>query len=873
MNLLHKWLLQLRGTLHPIAHDRDLADEIESHLQLHIDDNLRAGLSPVEARRQALLKFGGVESAKEAYRARRGLPFFEIAQQDFRFAFRSLRKNPGFAAVAILTLALGIGANTAIFTVVNSILLRPLPYVAPENLVTTNFNQSLPDLEDIRARAQSFESIGANATQSLDYNGESDPIQIHAILSDAQLFPTLGARPLLGRLISPGEDQYGSARVVLLSHAFWAQHFASDPAAVGKFIPLSGNLYQIIGVMPTDFWLQGKPADVYASLRVVYPAAARERGVHFMNTYMRLKPGVTLAQAQSEMAGIDAALGQEYPDHDAGRVRRLIPLLQSIVGDSRTTLLLLLSAVGLVLLISCVNFASLLLARAASRRRELVIRSSLGAGTFRLVRQMLAESLLLALLGGATGLLLANWGIELLLWLKPENLPRLATTHIDARVLAFTFFISLFTGIVFGLIPALHASRLDINSGLKEAGRSGAGGTASLRLRRLLVVTELSLAIVLLIGAGLLIRSFAHLASVPPGVAPENIVTMRVELPATRYEKIPPQLQFRTALLDSLNGLPAVQAAMISELPMSGETVSHDLAIESQPSTKPGDEPDSEARSVLGDYFQIMGVPILQGRAFNSSDRADSPTVAIVNQTFARRFFPNQNPVGQRIGWAHDDPPNWKTIVGVAGDVKHFGLDRPEKPAVYDLYSQNNESWKRWMTLVIRSPRDPADVIAAAKQQVWALDKSLPPTDVRTMDAVISLSTAPQKFNLTLLAIFAAIALALAAIGVFGVISYSVTQRTQEFGIRLALGAQRADILRLTFGEAARLATAGAIIGLAGAGILTQFMSTLLFGVSPHDPLTFICVAGFLLAVAAAACIIPARRAIQVDPITALRYE
>jgi len=873
MNLLHKWLSQFRATFHQTTHDRELAEEIESHLQLHIDDNLRAGLSPAEARRQALLKFGGVESAKEAYRDRRGLPFLEVAQQDFRFAFRSLRKNPGFAAVAILTLALGIGANTAIFTVVNSILLRPLPYAAPENLVTTNSNQSLPDLEDIRARAQSFESIGANATQSLDYTGESDPIQIHAILSDAQLFPTLGAHPLLGRLISSGEDQYGSARVVLLSHAFWAQHFAGDPAAIGKFVPLSGNLYQIIGVMPADFWLQGKPADVYASLRVVYPAAARERGVNFMNTYMRLKPGVSLAQAQSEIAGIDAALGQQYPEHDAGRVRRLIPLRQSIVGDSRPTLLLLLSAVGLVLLISCVNFSSLLLAGAAARRREIVIRSSLGAGTFRLVRQMLAESLLLSFLGGAAGLLLGSWGIKLLLWLKPDNLPRLATTHIDARVLAFTFFISLFTGIVFGLIPAIHASRLDINSGLKEAGRTGAGGTASLRLRRLLVVTELSLAIVLLIGAGLLLRSFARLASVPPGVAPENIVTMRVELPATRYEKISSQLQFRTALLNSLNALPAVQAAMISELPMSGETVSHDLAIESQPSIKPGDEPDSDARSVLGDYFQIMGVPILQGRAFNSNDRVDSPTVAIVNQTFARRFFPNQNPVGQRIGWAHDDPPNWKTIIGVAGDVKHFGLDQPERPAVYDLYSQNNESWKRWMTLVVCSRRDPADVIAAAKQQIWALDKSLPPTDVRTMDAVISLSTAPQKFNLTLLAIFAAIALALAAIGVFGVVSYSVTQRTQEFGIRLALGAQRADILRLTFSEAARLAAAGAVIGLAGAAVLTQFMSTLLFGVSPHDPLTFICVAAFLLAVAGAACIIPARRAIQVDPITALRYE
>ncbi|HEY0701335.1 MAG TPA: ABC transporter permease [Candidatus Acidoferrales bacterium] len=870
---LRKWFLRFAGVFNKNRDDRDLAEEFESHLQLHIDDNLQSGMSPAEARRQALLKFGGVESAKEAYRDRRGLPFLEIAVQDFRFAFRSLRKNSGFAAVAVLTLALGIGANTAIFTVVNSVLLRPLPYAAPENLLTLNFNQSLPDLEDIRARARSFDSIGANATQSLDYTGGSDPIQIHAILSDAQLFTTLGARPLLGRLIAPGEDQYGSARVVLLSHAFWTQCFAADPAAIGKFIPLSGSLYQIIGVMPADFWLQGKPADVYASLRVVYPAAARERGVHFMNTYLRLKPRVTVAQAQSEMAGIDQALAQQYPAHDAGRVRRLIPLLQSIVGDSRPTLLILLSAVGLVLLISCVNFASLLLARAASRHREIVIRSSLGAGTVRLIGQMLAESLLLSLLGGAAGLLLAAWGIKLLLWLKPENLPRLATTQIDGRVLAFTFFISLFTGIVFGLIPAIHASRLDLNSGLKEAGRSGAGGTTSLRLRRLLVVTELSLAIVLLIGAGLLLRSFARLASVPPGVAPENIVTMRVELPATRYEKTPPQLRFRTALLESLNALPAVQAAMISELPMGGETVSHDLAIASQPSTKPGDEPEAEARSVLGDYFQIMGVPILQGRTFDSGDRTDSPAVAVVNQTFARRFFPNQNPVGQRIGWAHDDPPNWKIIIGVAGDVKHFGLDQPEKPAVYDLYSQNGESWKRWMTLVLRSPRDPADVIAAAKTQIWALDKSLPPTDVRTMDAVISLSTAPQKFNLTLLAIFAAIALALAAIGVFGVVSYSVTQRTQEFGIRLALGAQRADIFRLTFGEAARLAVAGSVIGLAGAAVVTRFMSTLLFGVSPHDPLTFIFVAAFLLAVAAAACIIPARRAVQVDPITALRYE
>ena len=873
MNILRKYLSRLRSVFNKTKQDRELAVEIESHLQFHIDDNLRAGMSPGEARRQALLKFGGVESAKESCRERRGLPWLETTQQDLRFALRSLRNNPGFAAIAILTLALGIGANTAIFTVVNSVLLRPLPYNAPENLLTTVSFESLPDLEDIQKRSTSFEFIGGNATQNLDYTGGSEPLQIHAILCNAEMFTALGVRPLHGRLITLDEDRYDAPRVILLSYAFWAQHFAGDPSVIGKTISLSGNLYEIIGIMPADFWLPGKPADAYGSLRVIYPAAARERGVHFMRTYFRLKPGVTRAQAQSEVAAIDGQLGREYPEHDAGRVRQLVPLLESIVGDSRPTLLLLFSAVGLVLLISCVNFASLLLARAAARRREIVIRSSLGAGTMRLVRQMLAESLLLSLLGGAAGLLLANWGITLLLWLKPENLPRLATTRIDFHVLAFTFLISLFTGIVFGLIPAIYASRTDLNAGLKEAGRAGAGGVPSLRLRRLLVVTELSLAIILLLGAGLLIRSFARIESVSPGLAPDNVVTMRVELPAARYEKIPIQSQFRSNLLDSLNSLPVVRAAMVSELPLSGDSLSHDLAIESQPLPQAGDAPEVEARSVLGDYFQVMRIPILQGRAFNSSDRQGSPVVAIVNESFARTFFPDQNPIGRRIGWALDKPLNWKTIVGVAGDVKHFGLDRPERPAVYDLYSQNGEPWKRWMTVVIRSPRDPADLISAAKKQIWALDRSLPPTDVRTMTAVIAASTEPQKFNLTLLTIFAAIALVLAAIGVFGVVSYSVTQRTQEFGVRIALGAQPSDILRLTFAEATRLATAGAAIGLLGAAAVSQFMSTMLFDVSPYDPATFFLVGAFLLAVVLAACIVPARRAIKVDPITALRYE
>jgi putative ABC transport system permease protein len=485
---------------------------------------------------------------------------------------------------------------------------------------------------------------------------------------------------------------------------------------------------------------------------------------------------------------------------------------------------------------------------------------------------MLTESLLLALAGGAAGILLAQAGIKILLAFAPEDLPRLGGIAIDFRVLAFTLGISILTGIVFGLLPAWSAARISLGEGLKESGRTTIGSRTSLRLRRTLVVAETTLAMMVLVGAGLLVRSFQRMQSVAPGFQSDNILTMRLELPEARYEEAAKQRQFRTGLLNSLNSLRGVRAAMISELPMSGDSLNHNLSIEGRP-VKLGEEPDVQTRTILGDYFSIIGIPLLRGRDFSAEDREDTPVVVVVNETFVRDFFPNQDPVAAHIRWSRDDPTHWKTIVGVVGDVKHFGLDQPEEPAVYDLYSQIDEPWKRWMSLAVRSSREPGELTREVEGRIWALDRGLPPTAVLTMKDVIDVSVTPRKFNLTLMSIFAGVALALAVIGIYGVVTYSVTQRTHEIGIRVALGAQQRDVAWLVFGEGAQLAVLGAIIGLAGAAVLTQFMASLLFGIGVHDPLTFLAVAGILIAVAAAACWLPARRAMRVDPMVALRYE
>jgi putative ABC transport system permease protein len=804
--------------------------------------------------------------------------------KDIRYGVRLLLKNPGFTAIAVVALALGIGANTAIFTVVNAVMLRALPYPSSERLVAMRPNQSLPDLADIEARSQAFEGVGAVVMQGQDYTGGSEPVQVQAALVNAGFFSVLGATPVHGRVLSAEEDNLGGAPVVVLGNGFWKRYMGADPNVVGRAIPLSGKSYTVIGVLSEDFvvprpqrtgTVDAEP-DLFASLQVVNPLAAGARGVHFLQTFWRLKPEVTIAEAQAEMVGIDQQLAEEYPDENKGHRRLLVPLRQRLVGETKTALLVLFGAVGMVLLIACANFANLLLAQGASRRREIVVRSALGAGRWRLVRQMLTESVIVSLAGGALGLVLAMWGSDLLVALKPASLPRLTGVRIDSAVLLFTLGVSVLTGIVFGLMPALSVSRADLNEVLKEGGRSATHGRASRRLRSALVVSEVAIALVLLIGAGLLIRSFQQLRSVEPGFAIDNITTMRIELPEARYREIPKQVQFRSRLLDELNAQPGFQAAMISELPLSGDLLTHNFIIEGRPALAPGDEPEIFTRTASRGYFDTMGIPLIGGRDFTSQDRFDSMPVCIVNESTVEQYFPGENPIGARIRWARGNQVRWFTIVGVARDVKQFDLEAPEQPAVYTLWEQQDQIWKRWTYLVVRSNTTLATVADQAKQAVWNVDSQLPVMRIQPMSEVMATSIAGQRFNMLLLGIFAAVGLALAAVGIYGVISYSVTQRTHEIGIRMALGAQPGQIFKLVVGQGLRLALIGTAIGLVLALGATKVMSTLLFGITATDPATFVVIgliAALLLLVALLASYIPARRAAKVDPMTALRYE
>jgi predicted permease len=852
----------------------DLDREIRDHIERETEDNIARGMTPEEARYAAFRKFGNVTRMKEETREVWSLVWLEQILQDIRFGFRMLRKSPGFTAVAILTLALGIGANTAIFSVINGVLLSPSPYKDPQQLVVMKEHDSLPNVMDIQRQVRAFSQGGGINVQRMDYTGGTEPVQVRVGLINAAFLETLGVQPMLGRIILPAEDVQGGPRLAVVSNHFWQTYFGSDPHAVGNTIRLGGNSYSVVGVMPASFAPPTEHADVFVSLWVGDPGTATDRSVHVMHTYWRLRAGVTLAQAQSDLYAIDRRLSEQYPAEEKERRTQLVPLQEWLVGDVRSALLVLFGAVGLVLLIACANFASLLMVRAVAERQELVIRAALGAGRGRLIRKTLTESTLLSVLGGATGLLLAQLGTSVLLAMKPEQLARLSGVQTDTRVLLFVLVVSLLTGIAFGMAPVWISAGADVAQALKESGRSTTASTMGHTMRQVLVTSELALALVLLVGAGLLIKGFSRLRSVNPGFNSSGVITMYLQLPETRYGEIPKQTQFRRELLTRLDTVPGVQVAMVSDIPLGGNYVGHRLVIDGRPPIAVGGEPLVQTLSVMGDYLHVMQIPLRAGREFTPLDREGQPLVAIVNEEIVREFFPHEDPIGVRICWAGDvGPPRWMTVIGVVADVKHSGLNQPTDPAVYTPFSQSDERWRRFMTLVIRARDASPGLVAEVKKQIWSLDAQIPVDDVRPMDELIAVSVAQERFNMLLLGLFAALALILAAVGIYGAMAYAANQRTHEIGIRTALGAQRRDVLRLVMQDGAKIALFGTASGIAGALALTHFMVSLLFEVKPTDPAIFGCVALLLATVVLVACYIPARRAMRVDPMVALRYE
>jgi putative ABC transport system permease protein len=798
--------------------------------------------------------------------------------QDLRYGARMLLRKPGFTLIAIFTLALGIGANTAIFSVVNAALLRPLPYEEAERLVVlyeTNpqlgrddINVSYPNFADWRAQSQSFEQLAAYFPGGMVLTGKDEPARLQVAAVSAELFAMLRVKPLRGRIFLPEEDKVGGAPVVVLSHALWQSRFGGDEGLIGRQITLDGKSRTVIGVMPPNFAFP--PGDQTEMWIPIGPLSERmqNRGVHWLTAIGRLKSGVTLRQAQTELATIANRIQQQYPEADPGHGVNIISGYESLTKNARPALLTLLVAVGFLLLIACANVANLLLARAETRQKEIAIRTALGATRWRIARQLLTESLLLAVAGGVAGLLLAAWGIDALAGSLPDDIPRAKEIGIDRVVLGFTGALSVLTGLIFGIIPALTRARPALNETLKEGGRTSATFGRG-RIRGVLVVTEVALSLALLVSAGLLIKSFWRLMQVDPGFQPDHLLTMNVSLIGEKYKETGQVISFYRDLPARLGALPGVKSvSAVSVLPISGGDSNGNLTIEGR-DFPPAQTPSASYRRILPNYFSAMGVPLKQGREFNERDTG-AEKVVIINESMARRFWPDGDAIGKRIKVGPPQNEPWLTIVGVAGDVRNIGLEADARLATYEPHAQR--PWSS-MTLAIRTEADPLSLSAAVRGELRSMEKDLLIRALSTMDERIQLSVAPRRFNMTLLAVFAALALSLAAVGVYGVMSYTVTQRTHEIGVRMALGAQSGAVLKLIVGQGLKMALIGVGIGLAAAFALTRWMEDLLFDVPPTDSWTYGVVAVLLLLVALFACWVPARRAAKVDPMVALRQE
>lgn len=894
MRLPRRILARLRNFATRRQSDRRLREEMEQHLALQTVENLRAGIPPAEARRHAVLKFGAVEAIREEYCAEQGLPFFETLLQDSRYTLRMLVKSPGFAAIAILTMALGIGATTAIFSVVDATLLHPLSYPQAEQLVRIvddlpgagehDVGQSVPEWKDLQ-RSGIFKYVSPSGGGSVNLTGSSQPTRIQFAAVPPNYLALLGVKPELGRWFDPEDQTPGFTLEVVISDGLWKRAFGADPQILGRNLRLDNDVYHVVGVMPPGFHDPGRTADqrnveLWAAAGfAAAPAPPPQRSLRiFPDSIARLRPGLTIATAQSQLDALVANLKKQfpadYPAESAWTVR-LVPLKESLVGDVRQSLMLLLGAVGLVLLIGCVNVANLVLARASARGRELAVRQALGAARTRLMRQLLTESLLLSLLGGIAGLAILFCTKGFLLQMVPESLPRLNDISINWTVLLFALAASVAAGAIFGLAPALQAGRLDLTRTLKAEGRGTTGSGEQARTRRVLVVTEFALSLVLMIAASLLLRSFWDLFSVQLGFDPQNVMAVRLWLPIPNdpktdiYGTAAQEATFIREVERRVSGLPGVKEIAVGStesIPLNHNRNPIPVIVEGR-DLRGNQPPLVEGSTVTPQYFRLLGMPLLQGRLFSDQDNEDAPLVAVVNEAFARTYWPGGNPVGRRVNVTRTKPA-WITVVGVIADARTESLEEASVPQIYRCLYQRME---KELAIYLRGQLDPAAIPEQVREQVQSVNAELPVFGAEALPQVVSGSLSQRRFSMEMVLLFALTALLLAGLGIYGTISYLVSERTHEIGIRLALGAKRGTILQMVLRQGLELAIAGTAVGLVGALIVSHLMAGLLYGVSPTDPLTFVGVTLVLTAVALAACYIPARRATRVDPMFALR--
>lgn len=880
--MLRAAVLRLRGCFAGERRDREIEDELQSHLALHVEDNLRAGMTREEARRQALLQLGGIESIKQQVRERRGFPLLEHLVQDLRFGARMLRRDPAFTAVATLTLALGIGANSAIFSVVDAVLLRPLPFRQADRLVliwatdarrgTSEDVVSYPTFEDWKTGGKSFAGMAAFTTRSMSLAGVDGAEIVPAIQATPGFLETLSVRPALGRSFRPEEGEAGRPRVALLSDSAWKSRFAGRRDIVGQTIRAEGETHAIIGVMPPGFRVSPEGAEQLYVPLVRDP----DRRHGFLLVLARLRPKVRAAAAQAELEVIASRLARQFPKANSGVGVRVVPLADAMAGHARAGLLIFCGVVAVVLIIACTNVASLMSARSASRQRELAVRMAVGAGRRRLAQLLLTESTLLALAGGMLGLLLASWGTRLLIALLAEDfpIPRLAEAHTDGRVLGFTLALALATGILFGAALAVPAASPDLREGLREASRTASGGARGRRARGTLVIAETALALLLLAGAGVLLKSLLALRNTAPGFSTRNLLAIDFRLPKHRLYQATERNLFFDRLLARVGALPGARAAaLVADLPLGGGWDSLGFHIPGRPDPAPGKMFSASFNIVSPGYFRTMEIPVRTGREFTAHDTASAPGVIVVNECAARELWPGGNPLGQQIDLPQDqNESSTLTVVGVVGDVRQRALGKLPEPEIFLDYAQPGPTWP-WLFLVVRTKVDARPLAGAVRGLAHSIDRDVAVRQVRTMDEVLAGTLAQPRVYTLLLGFFAALALLLAAVGLYGVVSYAVTQRTHEMGIRMALGASRGDIVRLVLRQGLGLALTGSAIGLGGALAVARILTRLLPGVQPGDPLTLSAVAALLLAVAAVASYLPARRGSHVDPVVTLRAD